>query len=168
MTPHTITQAVRVVCHCKAKAELRRLTRGLHTRTRLSSLLRLNLDLSLKAMWFNSDSIQFPRARHNSKRRHRGVGVKGSTRNRRRDPKFLSARCLRKVREDTGALSESAICACMAADEVVGYTRTFLAMWWSSRRLVGRGRPEPGLCVNNISRIHWSQHLLTAQSDWLN
>ncbi|GFX66396.1 uncharacterized protein TNCV_343701 [Trichonephila clavipes] len=35
-------------------------------------------------------------------------------------------------------------------------------MWRSSRQLVGRGRPEPDR-VNDTSRIHWSQHLLTTQ-----
>ncbi|GFW83219.1 hypothetical protein TNCV_2508591 [Trichonephila clavipes] len=44
MTPHTITSAVGMVCPCKAKAGLRRSPLGFHTRTRLSSLLRLNLD----------------------------------------------------------------------------------------------------------------------------
>ncbi|GFU59669.1 uncharacterized protein TNCV_3186371 [Trichonephila clavipes] len=43
--------------------------------------------------------------------------------------------------------------------------RAFLTMWQSSRRLVCRGRPEPGLRVNDISRIRWSQHLLTTQSE---
>ncbi|GFY21396.1 hypothetical protein TNCV_3994401 [Trichonephila clavipes] len=43
MAPHTITPAVGVVCHCKAKAGLRPSPRGLHRRTRSSSLLRLNL-----------------------------------------------------------------------------------------------------------------------------
>ncbi|GFX49891.1 uncharacterized protein TNCV_1031421 [Trichonephila clavipes] len=38
-------------------------------------------------------------------------------------------------------------------------------MWWSSRRLVCRGRPQPGLRVNRNSRIHWSQHLITTQSE---
>ncbi|GFW20762.1 uncharacterized protein TNCV_1049831 [Trichonephila clavipes] len=31
-------------------------------------------------------------------------------------------------------------------------------------QLVCLGHPEPGLHVNDISRIHWSQHLLTTQS----
>ncbi|GFY48646.1 uncharacterized protein TNIN_192381 [Trichonephila inaurata madagascariensis] len=105
--------------------------------------------------------FQFPRARHYSKRRRRWVGAKGSTRNGRHDPKCPSASRLRMVREDTGAPSEDATCAWMAADEAVGCTREFLTMWRSSRRLVFRGRPEPGLHVKNISRIHWSQHLLT-------
>ncbi|GFU76319.1 uncharacterized protein TNCV_285191 [Trichonephila clavipes] len=83
MAPHTITTAVRVVCRCKAKAGLRRSPRGLHTRTRLSSPLRLNLDSSLKKTWFHSAAVQFPRAWHHSKRRHRWVDVKSSTRNRR-------------------------------------------------------------------------------------
>ncbi|GFW75294.1 uncharacterized protein TNCV_4189491 [Trichonephila clavipes] len=66
------------------------------------------------------------------------------------------------VREDTRASSEGVTCAWMAADEAVGCTRSFR---WSSQRLVCRGFPEPGLRVNDISRIHWSQHLLTTQSE---
>ncbi|GFT47232.1 uncharacterized protein TNCV_3748501 [Trichonephila clavipes] len=69
MAPYTITPAVGVVCRCKAKAGLRRSLRGLHTRTRLSSLLRLNLDSSLKTNWFHSAAVQFPHAWHHSKRR---------------------------------------------------------------------------------------------------
>ncbi|GFW85282.1 uncharacterized protein TNCV_3250191 [Trichonephila clavipes] len=66
--------------------------------------------------------------------------------------------------EDTGAPSEGATCTWMAADEAVGCTRAFLTMWRPSRRLVCRGRPEPGLRVNDISRFHWSQRLLTTRS----
>ncbi|GFY24418.1 uncharacterized protein TNCV_1014661 [Trichonephila clavipes] len=69
------------------------------------------------------------------------------------------------VREDTAAPSEDATCAWMAADEAVGCTHAFLTMWWSSQRLVCRGRPDPGLRVNDFSRIHWSQHLLTTESE---
>ncbi|GFV20609.1 uncharacterized protein TNCV_776541 [Trichonephila clavipes] len=98
----------------------------------------------------------------------RWVGVKGSTCNGRGDPKCPSARHLRMVQEDTGALSEGSTCAWMAAVEKVGCTRAFLTMWRSSRRLVCQGRPEPGICVNDIFRIHWSQHLLTTQSEWPN
>ncbi|GFW89141.1 hypothetical protein TNCV_2685751 [Trichonephila clavipes] len=47
-------------------------------------------------------------------------GVKGSTHNRCSDPKCPSARCLRIVREDTGAPSEGATCARMVAGEAVG------------------------------------------------
>ncbi|GFX88472.1 uncharacterized protein TNCV_2279401 [Trichonephila clavipes] len=73
----------------------------------------------------------------------------------------------RMVREDTGAPKEGARCAWMEADEAVGCRHAFLTMCQSSRRLVCRGRPEPG-CVNDISRIHWSQHLRTTQSEWPN
>ncbi|GFY29678.1 uncharacterized protein TNCV_1812581 [Trichonephila clavipes] len=111
MVPHTITPAVGAVCRCKAKAGLKHSLRGLHTRTRLSSLLRLNLDSPLKTTWFHSAAVQFPRARNYSKQRRRRVGVKGNTRNGRRDPKRPSARRLRTVREDTGAPSEGATCA---------------------------------------------------------
>ncbi|GFT28234.1 uncharacterized protein TNCV_645721 [Trichonephila clavipes] len=165
MAPHTITRAVEAVCRCKAKAGLSRSPRGLPTRTRLSSLLRLNLDSSLKTTWFHSAAVQSPRARQHSKRRRRRVGVKGSLRNGCRDSKCSSTRHLRMVREDTGAPSEGATCAWMAADEAVSCTRAFLTMWRSSRQLVCRWRPEPGLRVNDISRIHSSQHLLTTQSE---
>ncbi|GFU88817.1 uncharacterized protein TNCV_4444941 [Trichonephila clavipes] len=90
MKPHTITPAVGAVCRCKSKGGLRRSPRGFHTRTRLSSLLRLNLDSSLKTTWFYSAEVQFPPARHHSKRRRRWVGIKDSTRNGRRGPKCPS------------------------------------------------------------------------------
>ncbi|GFW83304.1 uncharacterized protein TNCV_2509441 [Trichonephila clavipes] len=90
------------------------------------------------------------------------VRVKGSTCNGRRDPKCPSARRLRMVRKDSGAPSEGI--AWIAAGEAIGYTRAFLTMRRSSRRLVFRGRPESGLRVNDISRNHCSQHLLTTQS----
>ncbi|GFU26504.1 uncharacterized protein TNCV_2463481 [Trichonephila clavipes] len=112
----------------------------------------------------HSAAVQFLLARHHSKRACRWVG----TRNGRRDPKCPSSRHLRKDREDTEASSEGATCAWIAADEAVGCTRAFLTMWRSSRRLVCRRRPESGFHVNEISRIHWSQHLLTTQSDWPN
>ncbi|GFV59865.1 uncharacterized protein TNCV_4739931 [Trichonephila clavipes] len=123
MALHTITPAVGAVCRCKAKAGLRSSPRSLHTRTRLSSLLRLNLDSSLKTTWFLSAPVQFPRAQHHPKRRRRWVDVKGSTRNGRRNP---SARRLRMVQEDTGAPNEGATCAWMAADEAVGCTCAFV------------------------------------------
>ncbi|GFU01209.1 uncharacterized protein TNCV_4927941 [Trichonephila clavipes] len=78
------------------------------------------------------------------------------------------ARRLRMIREDTGAPNEGATCAWIAADEAIGCTLAFLRMWQSSRQLVYRGLPEPGLRANDISRIHWSQHLLTTQSEWPN
>ncbi|GFV61197.1 uncharacterized protein TNCV_499891 [Trichonephila clavipes] len=108
MAPHTITPVVGVVCRFKAKAGLRRSPRGLHIRIRLLSLLRLNLDSLLKTTWFPSAAVQFPRARHHSKRRCRWVGVKGSTRNGRRESRCPSTRHHRMIREDTGAPSEGA------------------------------------------------------------
>ncbi|GFV06153.1 uncharacterized protein TNCV_2033831 [Trichonephila clavipes] len=93
------------------------------------------------------------------------MGSKGSTRNGRCNPKCPLPRRLRSVREDTGVPNEGAIYAWMAADESVGCTREFLTMRWFSPRLVCRGCPEPSLCVNDISRIYWSQHLLTTQSE---
>ncbi|GFX72360.1 uncharacterized protein TNCV_1253141 [Trichonephila clavipes] len=101
MAPLTITPAVGAICCRKAKAGLMRSPRGLHSRTPLSSLLRLNLDSSLKMTWFHSAAVQFPPIWHHSKRRHRWVGINGSTRNGRHDPKCPSARRLRMVREDT-------------------------------------------------------------------
>ncbi|GFU33439.1 uncharacterized protein TNCV_4362501 [Trichonephila clavipes] len=72
---------------------------------------------------------------------------------------------LRMVREDTGVPNEGSTCAWMVAEEAVGCTRAFLTMWRSSRRPVCGRRPEPGIHVNDISRIHWSQHLLTTQPE---
>ncbi|GFX13430.1 HTH_Tnp_Tc3_2 domain-containing protein [Trichonephila clavipes] len=105
---------------------------------------------SLKTTWFHSAAVQFPRARHHSKRRYWWVGVKGSTYNGRSDPKCPSTR-----REDTGVPNEGATCARMAADDAVGCTRAFLTMLWTSRRLDCQGHPGGGLRVNDISRIHW-------------
>ncbi|GFU91515.1 uncharacterized protein TNCV_2542831 [Trichonephila clavipes] len=129
MVPHTITgtpyhqwyhiPVAGAVCRYKVKAGLRRSPRGPHTKTRLSSLLTLNLDSSLKTIWFHSTAVQFPHAWHHSKQRHRWVGVNGCTRNGRRDPKCPLARRLRMVLEDTGAAGKGATCACMAADEAV-------------------------------------------------
>ncbi|GFU07499.1 uncharacterized protein TNCV_2224911 [Trichonephila clavipes] len=126
MAPHTITPVVGAVCCYKEKTGLRRSPRGLHTRIRLSLLLRLNLNSSLKTTWFHSTTVQFPRVRHHSKRRRRWVGVKGSTHNGRYDPLCSLARRLRMVREDTMAPSEGASCALIAVDEAVGCTRAFL------------------------------------------
>ncbi|GFS65677.1 uncharacterized protein TNCV_3853331 [Trichonephila clavipes] len=75
---------------------------------------------------------------------------------------------LHMVREETGVPKEDSACLWMVADKEVGCRCAFLTIWWSSRRLVCRGRPEPGLRVNHISRIHWSQHLLTTQREWPN
>ncbi|GFV46723.1 uncharacterized protein TNCV_1881821 [Trichonephila clavipes] len=165
MAPDTITPAVEAVRRSKAKVGFWRSPRGLHTRTRLSSLLRWNLESSLKTTRFHSAAIQFPHARHHSKRRSRWVGVKDITRKGLRDPICPSARRFRIVRKDTGAPNEGATCAWMAADKAVGCTRAFLTMWRSSRRLVCQVCPMSGLRVNDISRIHWFQHLLTTQSE---
>ncbi|GFX92199.1 uncharacterized protein TNCV_1741191 [Trichonephila clavipes] len=97
MVPHNLTPAVGVVYRCKAKAELRRSPRNLHTRTRFSSQLILNLDASLKTTWFHSAAVQFPRARYLSKLKRRWVGVKSSTRNGCRDPKCPSARLMKQL-----------------------------------------------------------------------
>ncbi|GFS97360.1 uncharacterized protein TNCV_1825071 [Trichonephila clavipes] len=113
MTPHTITPAVGAVCRCQAKAGLKRSPRGLHTRTRLPSLVRLNLESSMKTTWINSTSSQFPRERHYSKRRRRWVGVKGITCNGRHDPKCLSARLLCMIRGDTWVPREVACYLCL-------------------------------------------------------
>ncbi|GFT69372.1 uncharacterized protein TNCV_4182211 [Trichonephila clavipes] len=51
--------------------------------------------------WYHPPARQFSRAWHHSKRRHRWVGVKGSTLIGRHDPKCPPAKRLRMVREDT-------------------------------------------------------------------
>ncbi|GFT84345.1 uncharacterized protein TNCV_1609791 [Trichonephila clavipes] len=69
-----------------------------------------------------------------------------------------SARRHRMVREDAGCPSKGASCACMSTDEEIGCTRALLTVWRCPRRLVYRGRSEPGHRINDISRVHWSQH----------
>ncbi|GFX60733.1 uncharacterized protein TNCV_4977091 [Trichonephila clavipes] len=109
-------------CRYKVKAGLRCSPRGLRTRTRLSSLMRLNLDSSLKTTLFHSAAVQFPRAQHQSKRSCRWVVVKGSKRKGRRDPKCPSIMRLRMVRVDTGSPNEG--------DPVPG--------WWPMKQLAVR------------------------------
>ncbi|GFV93417.1 uncharacterized protein TNCV_1987331 [Trichonephila clavipes] len=95
-------------------------------------------------------TVQFSSARHHFKRRRRCVGVKGSTRNGCRDPKCPSARRLSMVRGDTGAPSEGATCAWMAADEAVGCKRAFRTMGRSFQRLnFGSWNPNRG------SKSYW-------------
>ncbi|GFT32473.1 uncharacterized protein TNCV_4484711 [Trichonephila clavipes] len=106
-----------------------------------------------------------PRAWQHFKRRCPWECVKGTTRHGHHDPKRTLARRLHMVREGTWPPSEGAICAWMAAYEAVGLKRVFLFMWWSSRRLVFRGYSESSYHVNDISRIHCSQHLLTTDSE---
>ncbi|GFW79098.1 uncharacterized protein TNCV_3631291 [Trichonephila clavipes] len=163
MATHTIALVVRVVCRCKAKAGLRRLPRGLHKRTQLSSVLRLNMDSSLKTTWFHSAAVHFPRAWHYSKCRHQMVGFKASTRNGRYDPKCPSARPLSYGSRRHRTPSEGATIVWIAADEAVVCTRAFLTMWRSSRRLVFRGRvlSNPDQCVNDI---HLSDPLVPTPS----
>ncbi|GFT75084.1 uncharacterized protein TNCV_2244631 [Trichonephila clavipes] len=72
------------------------------------------------------------------------------------------------VREDTGAPNDSGTCAWMAADEAVGCTRALLTMAVFSTTGLLRASSDPDLRVNDISRIHRSQNLLTTQSEWLN
>ncbi|GFX53358.1 uncharacterized protein TNCV_2945981 [Trichonephila clavipes] len=104
-------------------------TTGSPHKNTIAITAEIDLDLSLKTNWFNSTAVQFPRTQHHSKRRRGWVGVKGSTRNGRRDPKCPSARRLRMVRENTRAPSEDATSALMAADEAVGCARAFLTIW---------------------------------------
>ncbi|GFX06468.1 uncharacterized protein TNCV_3017021 [Trichonephila clavipes] len=113
------------VCRCQAKAELRRSPRDLYT-------IVITAQIELKTTWFHSAYVQYPRARHHSRRKRRWVGINGSTRNGRRVTKCPSAKHLRMVREDTGAPNEGSTCALMAADEAVVCTRAFLMIWRSS------------------------------------
>ncbi|GFU31484.1 uncharacterized protein TNCV_3539051 [Trichonephila clavipes] len=119
----------------------------------------------VKTSWFYPVSVQFPRARHHTKPRCSWVGIKGSTCNGHHDPKFLSVRHVCMGQEDTGAPSEGATGTRKAADEAVGFACPLLTMWLSSRRLVCRGRLEPGVRVNDICRNHWSQNQLTTKPD---
>ncbi|GFW80511.1 uncharacterized protein TNCV_2416131 [Trichonephila clavipes] len=101
---------------------LRRSPRGLHTRPQLSSLLKLNLDLSLKTNWFHFIAVQSCYVSHLSKRRHRWMDDIGSIRNGHRDTRSPSARNLAMVWEDIGAHSKGAPCVQKDVNDAVGAT----------------------------------------------
>ncbi|GFV67892.1 uncharacterized protein TNCV_926581 [Trichonephila clavipes] len=124
MVPYTITPTVGAVCQCKVNAGLKSSPWGLHTGTRLSSLLKLNLDSSLKTTWFHSVAAPSRRERHHYKRRCRWVGVIGNPRYRHCE----SARRLAMVWEDTKAHSEGAACVWTKAIEAVGSTHAWRMM----------------------------------------
>ncbi|GFX12342.1 uncharacterized protein TNCV_63881 [Trichonephila clavipes] len=105
MEPHTIITAVGAVYGCKAKAGLKRSPRGLHTNT-IAITAEIESGSSLKMTWFYFTAVQFPQARHHSKRRRRWVSIKGSTLNWSRDFKCSLARHLCMVREVIGARNE--------------------------------------------------------------
>ncbi|GFV51924.1 uncharacterized protein TNCV_1322771 [Trichonephila clavipes] len=73
-------------------------------------------------------------------------------------PNVLQPGAFEWFEKTQGPPNEGATCSWMAANEAIGCTCAFLTMCRSSRRLVCRGSPDPGLRVNEISRIHWSQH----------
>ncbi|GFU45002.1 uncharacterized protein TNCV_4235111 [Trichonephila clavipes] len=132
MAPHIITPAVGVVCRCK-NAGLRHSPRVLHANT---IVITAEIESGFVAI---DDLVPLhcsPVSSCHSKRMRRRVGIKGSTHNGSRDPNCPSAKRLRMVREDTGASSEDATCARIAADEAVGCTRAFLMMWRSSQPTV--------------------------------
>lgn len=151
-TPHRVGAMRR----CKAKAGLRCLPRGLHTRKKLSSLPRLNLDSSLKTIWFHLIAVQSRRARHHSKRKRLWAS---STRNGRRDTKCASERRFALVVTDTEVCSEGATCVWLVDTDEVGSTHAWRIMLHSFLLSVWRGRPEPGRSVCDLSLIYWSQHL---------
>ncbi|GFX85723.1 e3 ubiquitin-protein ligase RNF13 [Trichonephila clavipes] len=78
METHTITPPVGAVCCYKAKSGLGCSPQGLHTRTPLSSLVRFNLDSSLKTTWYHSGTVHFTLAGHHSKRRPRWVALRAA------------------------------------------------------------------------------------------
>ncbi|GFV69128.1 hypothetical protein TNCV_4490761 [Trichonephila clavipes] len=83
--------------------------------------------------------MQFPRARHNFKRRRRWMGVKGAAHVMGAAiPNILQPGAFVWLEKNTGTPTEGATCAWMAADEVVGLKRAFLAMLRSSPRLICR------------------------------
>ncbi|GFV38823.1 uncharacterized protein TNCV_1004651 [Trichonephila clavipes] len=117
-----------VVCRLKMKAGLRHSQRDLHSRTRLSSLLKLSLDSSLKTTGFHSIAVQSRSVRHHSKQLRQLVGVIGSERKGRLDTRCPSDRCLAIVREDTEAPSEGAACVWRAANGTVASTHAYRMM----------------------------------------
>ncbi|GFU01063.1 e3 ubiquitin-protein ligase RNF13 [Trichonephila clavipes] len=152
MAPRTITSTVGVVCRCKAKARLRRSPRGLQTRTRLSSLLRLNLNSSLKT----HDLVQFrcsPFSSVHGTTPNRGVDVWAS-----RAAHVMGASIPNVFQQGAFVWFERTQGPLMKVLPVPGWRpikqlalRVHLTMKRSSRQLICRACPEPGLCVKDIS-----------------
>ncbi|GFY02871.1 e3 ubiquitin-protein ligase RNF13 [Trichonephila clavipes] len=159
MVPHMITPAVGAVCRCKANTRFRHSPRGLHTQIRLSSLLRLNL--SQMSMWFHSTAVQFPRAWHQSK-----LSVDGWA--------SRAAQVMRTVIRNVYQLG-----AFVWFEKTQGPLMKVLPVpgWQSLKHLAVRVNflrcgdllddcyVEGVLSLIFFSRILWSQHLLTTQSE---
>ncbi|GFU31577.1 uncharacterized protein TNCV_3539621 [Trichonephila clavipes] len=108
-------------------------------------------------IWFHSAAVLFPGAGHHFKPRRPWVCVKGSTPNGHRDPKCSSTRRHHLVREGTGASSEGATCAWMAAEKAVGYHQ-------ARRRFVEWAKNEIAVVPNFHKRILFSDEAYF----WLN
>ncbi|GFV06261.1 hypothetical protein TNCV_4589201 [Trichonephila clavipes] len=95
-------------------------------------------------------------ARHHSKRRRRWMGVKGAhLHTGRHDPKCPSARRLRTVREDTRAPVKVPPVLAWRPMKQLAVGVHFLRCGGLLDDWSVKGVLEPGLRVNNISRIHW-------------
>ncbi|GFW24097.1 uncharacterized protein TNCV_4951411 [Trichonephila clavipes] len=156
MAPHIITLAVGAVCRYKAKAGLRLSPQGLHTRT---------LDSSLRTNWFHSVAQSIFLTRGTTPNEgidewaSRAAHVMGTV-----IPNVIQPGTFVWFEKTQGPLVKVQT-PWMAADEAVACMCAFLTMWRSSRLLICRRYPEPGLRVNDISRIHLSQNLLRTRSE---
>ncbi|GFX15925.1 hypothetical protein TNCV_522321 [Trichonephila clavipes] len=104
--------------------------------------------------------IQFPRVWYHSKRRRQWVGIKGIAHNGHRDPKCPSASAFVWFEKTQGPLVKVLTVPEWRPMKQLAVRVHFLRYGgllddWT----------EPGPRVNGIFRIHWSQHILTTQSE---
>ncbi|GFX83253.1 uncharacterized protein TNCV_4988471 [Trichonephila clavipes] len=141
--------------------ELYRSPGCLHTRTRLSSVLKTNRDSSLNTTFCQSVTFHIDLTWHHCRRSCRCSGVKGSARKGCLDLRFASARCLEIVC-GTIATPTSARIVERVTVESTSACRTILR---SSLLVVFLVTPDPIFRAWVPSCVHCSQQFLTAHSE---
>ncbi|GFV17411.1 uncharacterized protein TNCV_2901231 [Trichonephila clavipes] len=142
------------------KGELYRSSGRLHTRTRLSSVLKTHRDSSLNTTFSQSVNFHTDLACNHCRRSFRCFGVKGSARKGRLDLRFASARFLEIV---SGTIA-TPISARIVEQVTVGSTSACHTILRSSLLLVFLVAPDPVFRAWVPSRVHCSQQFLTAHS----
>ncbi|GFT36757.1 uncharacterized protein TNCV_2755681 [Trichonephila clavipes] len=141
--------------------ELYRSLGNFHTRTRLSSVPKINRDLSLNTTFCQSVTLHIDLAWYHCRRSCQCSGVKGSARKGHLDLRFASARCLEIV---CGTIA-TPTSARIVERVTVGSTSAWSTILRSSLLVVFLVAPDPVFRACVPSRVHYSQQCLTAHSE---
>ncbi|GFV84131.1 teneurin-m [Trichonephila clavipes] len=133
----------------------------LHTRTRLSSVPKINRDSSLNTNFYQSVTFHIDLARHHCRRSCRCSGVKGSARKGRLDLRFASARCLEIV---CGTIA-TPTSARIVERVTVRFTSACITILRSSLLVVFLVAPDLVFRAWVPSRVQVSQQFITAHSE---